>query len=111
MIFLARNGATKSEIAKFAINSGYSLEINPNGFDEVDTFLSAEFTVQAAILHLLLANSFEETIRLGTLDNGDTDTQAAIAGSMAEALYGEIPTELVVGIWDKIPAHMKKNHH
>ena len=33
------------------------------------------------------ANSFEETIRLAVLCDGDTDTKACIAGSVAEAYY------------------------
>lgn len=36
------------------------------------------------------ANNFEETIRLAVLCDGDTDTKACIAGSIAEAYY-EIP--------------------
>ena len=40
-----------------------------------------------------MSNSFENTIRNAVALGGDTDTRAAIAGSIAEAFYG-IPDEL-----------------
>lgn len=41
-----------------------------------------------AIQCFLEAHSFEETIRNAIWVGGDTDTIAAIAGSVAEAYYG-----------------------
>ncbi len=51
-------------------------------------------TVPWAIRCFLESNSFEETIRLAILADGDTDTKAAIAGSIAEAYY-DIPESLI----------------
>lgn len=47
-------------------------------------------TVPMALRCFMDANNFEETIRLAVLCDGDTDTKACIAGSIAEAYY-EIP--------------------
>ena len=44
-------------------------------------------TVPMALRCFMDANSFEDTIRLAVLCDGDTDTKACIAGSVAEAYY------------------------
>ena len=62
-------------------------------------------TVPMAIRCFLDAESFEETVRLAVLCDGDTDTKAAIAGSIAEAYY-EIPTELLEQAFAYLPAEM-----
>lgn len=51
-------------------------------------------TVPWAIRCFLDANNFEETVRLAVMCDGDTDTKAAIAGSIAEAYY-PLPDNLV----------------
>lgn len=62
-------------------------------------------TVPWAIRCFLDANSFEETIRLAVRCDGDTDTKAAIAGSIAEAYYG-IPENIVDQAIDYLPTEM-----
>lgn len=57
-------------------------------FDE-----TCQGTVPQAIRCFLEANSFEETIRLAVSIGGDSDTIAAIAGSIAESYY-PIPMEI-----------------
>ena len=47
----------------------------------------------AAITRLLESNSFEDAIRNAISLGGDSDTLAAITGSIAEAAYG-IPEEI-----------------
>lgn len=54
---------------------------------------TCQVTVPLAISCFLEANSFEETIRLAVSIGGDSDTIAAIAGSLAES-YFEVPKEL-----------------
>ena len=56
--------------------------------------VSCDGSVPEAIIAFLESNDFEEAIRLAIYLGGDADTQAAIAGSIAEAYYG-IPQELV----------------
>jgi ADP-ribosylglycohydrolase len=43
---------------------------------------------------VLTATSFEDTVRRAVALGGDADTQAAIAGSVAEALYGGVPADI-----------------
>ena len=62
-------------------------------------------TVPMAIRCFLDAHSFEEVIRIAVMAGGDTDTKAAIAGSIAEAYY-EIPTELLEQAFAYLPAEM-----
>ena len=60
-----------------------------------------------ALRCFLDANSFEETIRLAVLCDGDTDTKAAIAGSIAEAYY-EIPETIIDEVISRLPNDMLK---
>ena len=94
-IFLARNGKTKEEIKAYIENKyGYNLnrsldEIRPNyRFNE-----SCQETVPEAIIAFLESVDFEDAIRNAISLGGDSDTLAAITGSIAEAAYG-IPQEI-----------------
>lgn len=77
------------------------LKIGSEGHFDV----SCQETVPMALRCFLDANSFEETIRLAVLCDGDTDTKAAIAGSIAEAYY-EIPEEMVDEAIARLPKDM-----
>ena len=65
--------------------------------DEIRPFYhhveSCQETVPEAIIAFLEAGDFEDTVRNAVSIGGDTDTLAAIAGSIAEAFYG-VPEEL-----------------
>lgn len=94
-IYLARNGASREEIKKYLQdNFGYDLErscsdIKKNyHFDE-----TCQGSVPEAIVAFLESENFEEAIRKAIWLCGDADTQAAIAGSIAEAFYG-LPEDL-----------------
>ena len=54
---------------------------------------SCQETVPWAIRCFLESNSFEGAIRNAVMTRGDTDTKAAITGSIAEAFY-EVPDTL-----------------
>ena len=94
-IFLARNGASKEEIKNYVKeNFEYDLDrtldfIRPHYY-HVE---SCQKTVPEAIIAFLEANDFEDAIRNAVSLGGDTDTLAAITGSIAEAFYG-VPEEL-----------------
>ena len=92
-IYLARVGRTKPEIKDYIETIyGYDLnrtldEIRPSySFDE-----SCQGTVPEAIIAFLESKGFEDAIRNAISLGGDSDTLAAITGSIAEAAYG-IPT-------------------
>ncbi len=103
-IFLARKGATKDDIknyieTEFDYDLSRSLdEIRPNyKFDE-----TCQGSVPEAIIAFLESENFEDAIRNAVSLGGDTDTQAAIAGSIAEAFYG-IPEDLIQKCREYLP--------
>jgi ADP-ribosylglycohydrolase len=108
MIFLARTGANKSDLRDYVSQRGYTLAIDPDGFKSSEVFLTAEFTTQAAILSMLESSSFEDCIRRAVLDDGDTDTQAAIAGSIAEAMYDGVPDEIEAEVFTRLKPWMTR---
>ncbi|MGY3582012.1 ADP-ribosyl-[dinitrogen reductase] hydrolase [Bradyrhizobium sp. USDA 4341] len=94
-IYAARTGWTAAQIRDLVSQLfGYDLfapvdEIRPGYVFEVKSWKS----VPQAIICALNATSFDEAIRLAVSLGGDADTQAAIAGSIAEPLFG-IPNDL-----------------
>ena len=64
-------------------------------------------TVPMAIRCFLDADNFEEVIRNAVLCDGDTDTKAAIAGSIAEAYY-EVPDDMIGKAISYLPDDMRK---
>jgi ADP-ribosyl-[dinitrogen reductase] hydrolase len=94
-IFMARTGNSKQEIKKYIQDKydyilDFTLEdIRPRyRFDE-----SCAGTVPPAIVAFLESTDFEDAIRNAVSIGGDSDTLAAITGSIAEAFYG-IPDEV-----------------
>ncbi len=95
-IFLARQGAVQTDIRDvLETRFGYNLhrtyeDIQPScTFDE-----TCQRSVPEALICVLTATSFEDTVRRAVALGGDADTQAAIAGSIAEALYGGVPADI-----------------
>lgn len=88
-IWLALEGASKKEIIRHINSNYYTLnftlrEIRRNYlFDE-----SCQGTVPQAIEAFAEATSFEDAIRNAISIGGDSDTLAAITGSIAAAYYG-----------------------
>ena len=88
-IFMALHGSTKDEIRGYVVNHYYTLgftldEIRPAyRFDE-----TCQGSVPQAIEAFLEAKDFEDTIRSAISLGGDSDTLAAIAGSIGAAFYG-----------------------
>ena len=95
-IFLARDGAGRDAIRDYvSFRYGYDLdrslaEIRP-AYRHKE---SCQESVPEAIIAFLESRSFEEAVRNAVWLGGDSDTQAAIAGSIAEAFYGGVPQEL-----------------
>lgn len=94
-IFLARSGKSKLAIKSYVEQTyGYDLnrtldEIRP-GYCHVET---CQESVPEALTAFLESDGFEDAIRKAVSLGGDSDTLAAITGSIAEAFYG-IPEEL-----------------
>ena len=96
-IFLARTGSSKEDIKKsIEIHTGYDLS---RSFDEIRLKYRyneiCQQTVPESITCFLESLDFEDALRKAIWLGGDSDTIACIAGSIAEAFYGEIPSTMV----------------
>lgn len=89
-VFLARTGGTKEDVRRFVVDDvGYRLDrpladIRPTyAFD-----VSCQGSVPEAIQAFLEADGYESAVRNAVSLGGDADTQACIAGAIAEAYFG-----------------------
>jgi ADP-ribosylglycohydrolase len=95
-IFLAREGKSKDEIADYVTGKyGYDLSFT---LDEIRQSYAFDETCQGsvpqAIRAFLESNDFEDAVRKAVSIGGDSDTIAAIAGSIAEPFYGGVPAPI-----------------
>ena len=93
-VFLARTGVSKREIKEYIEEKYYDLDftleaIRPGYCHD----MTCEGSVPQAIVCFLESEDFEDALRNAVSLGGDGDTQACIAGAIAEAFYG-IPYEL-----------------
>ena len=87
-IYLAREGLPANDIRQ-AISKYYDLDFTIASIrKEYQRTERASHSVPQAIVAALEAKSFEDAMRLAVSLGGDTDTQAAIAGGIAEARFG-----------------------
>jgi ADP-ribosylglycohydrolase len=94
-IFLARTGHDKEEIGQYNQEHYYTLDFTLDEIRDAYQFNeTCQETVPQAIQAFLEADSFEDAIRKAISIGGDSDTLAAITGSIAEAYYG-VPDDLV----------------
>ncbi len=110
-VYLARVGADKKSIRTEIVGRfGYDLsrmmdEIRPDYTFDV----TCQGSVPQAIIAFLDSTSYEDAVRNAISLGGDADTQACIAGAIAEAFYKHIPDSILrqVGkrlspdLWDK----------
>ena len=95
-IYLARTGATKQDIrSEITARFNYDLtrtiaDIRPDySFD-----VTCQGSVPESLIAFLDADDLEHTLRLAISLGGDADTQAAIAGAVAEAFWGGLPDDI-----------------
>lgn len=105
-IYLARSGGARAQIIRYVSQRhGYDLSRTLVDIRKGYSFdATCQGTVPEAITAFLESASFEEAVRKAVWLGGDADTQAAIAGSIAEAFYGGVPapiaTEAVIRLDD-----------
>lgn len=87
LICMARNGADRDAIEEFARRFYYIPTVDEIRNNHVHNERS-ELTMPVALAALIEAKDFEDTIRNAISVGGDSDTIAAIAGSIAEPLFG-----------------------
>lgn len=94
--------AIREEIMKrFGYNLTRSLaKIRPDYTFDV----TCQGSVPEAIIAFLESESFESAVRNAISLGGDADTQAAIAGSIAEAYYGPVSEEIASFVKKIVPA-------
>jgi ADP-ribosylglycohydrolase len=104
-IYLARSGADKEDIRRqISGRFGYDLDRTVDSIrPEYRINLTCPGSVPEAIIAFLDSRDFEDAIRNAISLGGDADTQAAIAGAIAEAYYKGIPSSILEKTWSKIP--------
>lgn len=93
-IYLARTGKSILEIQDYITHNYYDINFTLDNIRETYSFdETCQGTVPQAIEAFFESVSFEDAIRNAISIGGDSDTIAAITGSIAEAYYG-IPADL-----------------
>lgn len=92
-VYLARHGETKDAIKQFIEKHfKYDLSRPLSAIREHHVFDSrSSYSIPPAIIAFLESHDYESAVRNAVSLGGDADTQACIAGGIAEAFYGEIP--------------------
>lgn len=108
-ILLARSGFAKKSIREYIeAEFGYDLDRTCNEIRPLYSFdVSCQGSVPEAIIAFLDSTDFEDTVRNAVSLGGDSDTIAAIAGSIAEAYYC-IPYDLMDKCEEMLPADMRE---
>ena len=99
-IYLARIGKKKDEIKNY-IEERYGYDLNRKLEEIRPTYRfyeSCQGTVPEALIAFLESTDFEDAIRNAISLGGDSDTLAAITGSIAEAAYG-IPNAILKDVF------------
>jgi len=103
-IFLARSGADKAAIKAY-LDETFAYDLDRR-LDDIRPDYRFDVTcpgsVGEAILAFLESTDFESAVRLAVSLGGDADTQAAIAGSIAEAYYKGVPTAIEAEVFARL---------
>jgi len=100
IIFYLRKGLPKEEIYK-----KLKIELKYKPFEKFN--VTCRETIDNCLYVFYHSTGFEDAIRKSLYLGGDTDTNACIVGSMAEAEYG-ISDDLIEAVNKKLPIEFKK---
>lgn len=93
-VFLAKSGWSLIDIRDYVVKNYYRLDFTLDGIRESYEFNeTCQGTVPQAFEAFFESTDFEDAIRNAISIGGDSDTIAAITGSLAEAYYG-VPTAM-----------------
>lgn len=108
-IYHAHVGADKSEMVALVTKEyTYPLDMTCHEIRRMNTFNeTCQVTVPQAIVCFVESTDFESAIRLAVSIGGDSDTIAAITGSIAEAYYG-IPENIEQKALSLLTPEMKR---
>lgn len=107
-VFLARCGKGKDNIREeIQQRFGYNLQrtvadIRPDyKFD-----VSCQGSVPEALIAFFDSTDYESAVRLAVSLGGDSDTQACMAGAVAHAHYGGVPSHIVLATRARLPSNL-----
>jgi ADP-ribosylglycohydrolase len=106
---MARHGASKEEIKDY-ISKRFKYDLNRTCDQIRPSYrfeVSCQKSVPESIIAFLDSKDYESTLRLAVSLGGDSDTQACIAGGIAEAFYG-IPDDIIIEAAKYIPRYFKE---
>ena len=93
-IYMARTGSTMDEIREVIERDYYPMDFTLDGIRATYQFNeTCQDTVPQALKAFFESTDFEDAIRNAVSVGGDSDTLAAITGSIAQAYYG-VPYEI-----------------
>lgn len=107
-VFLARKGGSKVTIKnRIAARFGYNFSPTVAEIRPTYTFdVSCQGSVPQAIIAFLDSANYEDAVRLAVSLGGDSDTQACIAGAIAQAYYRQIPQAIVTEVRTRLTADL-----
>lgn len=107
-ILMARQGADKPTIRTEIENRfGYDLQRTVAQIRPGYTFdVSCQGSVPESIVAFLDSHDFESAVKNAISLGGDADTMACIAGGIAQAFYGYVPTKIVKAVREKLTADL-----
>lgn len=111
-IWLARQGSARDDIRAYAASRhGYDLSRSFEAIRKNYCFdVTCQGSVPEAIAAFLDSGNFEEAVRKAVWLGGDADTQAAIAGSIAEAFYGGVPDAIAKQALEYLDADLREDY-
>lgn len=109
-IWLARNGECMAIIrCRIEEMFGYDLQRSIDAIRPGYRFDStADGSVPEAIVAFLDSDSWEDAVRNAVSLGGDSDTQACIAGAIAEAYYGGVPDDVRAKVLGMLSGEMRE---
>lgn len=109
-IYMAMNGSTKLQIQAFVEEQfGHMLNLSVEDWRKhPKPSIRCNLTAPQALVCFMESTDYESAVRNAVYTMGDTDTIAAIAGSIAEAFYGvkSIPQEMIDGAKQRMTPEM-----
>ena len=104
-VFMGCAGASKDEIRDELVRRfGYDLRRRVSQIRrDYKWDVSCQGSVPEAIIAFLDSADVEDAIRLAVSLGGDSDTQAAIAGGIAQAFYKDVPDAILAFVRERLP--------
>lgn len=105
---MALQGKSKEEIKEYIIKNYYNIDFTLEEIRPTYKFyVSCEESVPQALEAFFESTSFEDAIRNAISIGGDSDTIAAICGSIAEAYYG-VPEDVKKFTQEKLDNNLRE---